>query len=296
MRSGAAGLTIAFLLAGCVGPSGTLTPRIDDPDFDDATGAIRGIVVDDQLQPLAAVTIRLDELETTESNNGGSFEFRRVDPGDHVLVAFKGGFEAAEQRADVLAGDVTRVQLLLRPLPNAADYHETRIQTGVSDCSVAWRAATQNGASNVCGPLVYAGVGQSATFFTFQPLDDIAGWWFETVWLSAQALGPGMRVEWYYPADSQNLLLYPLVIRQGTSPVQAPLPFDELANRTSGSPSPECTPQRCVIVGIHYAYAQALGPSSPADLGLVLQQRFDDHVTVFYGATFPERFTALSDQ
>jgi hypothetical protein len=280
--------------AGCVGDGGHRSAQ-DDLEADPTLGSIMGVVVDDQLNPLFEINVSLDAARFTLTDSRGEFHFSRIPVGSHTLDVRQPGYLNLTATIEVEGADIASTQLVLTPAPARASYHETRIKTGVSECAYSVRVTNVRRDSNACGPLVYTGLGKSATFFPMDPFTDVVGVWAETRWSSSQALGPGMRIEWYYPDDAQYLVINLIKGGEGRSPVQIPIAAQDVGNATEQFNKPFCTRDKCEFVGIHYSSAQMLGTSSPVDVGAVAQQRFDDYLTLFYHGDFPTSFTALVD-
>lgn len=112
-------LGLAF--AGCVGsspPSSTAPISVSPGRFDEATGAIEGMVVDPELRVIegAALGIR-GSTATTTSGPDGRFSFSFVPPGRQIIEAQKLGYETTLTAAEVSAGAATEnIRVNLAPL------------------------------------------------------------------------------------------------------------------------------------------------------------------------------------
>ncbi|MGB0651919.1 MAG: carboxypeptidase-like regulatory domain-containing protein [Thermoplasmatota archaeon] len=116
---------LAVALAGCSSDGGDEQAAPDDVDFGDldveatsTTGAIRGVVVDGSIRPIAEANVVLRTpggTEETTSDSEGRFAFSEVDPGTHFLEVTKLNHEPAQVSVTVVAGDdnppVTKVLL-----------------------------------------------------------------------------------------------------------------------------------------------------------------------------------------
>lgn len=297
--SWSASAAFLFVLAGCAGPSET--EQLNGPEgLAKEAGLLTGAVLDDALVPLEGAFLVLDGQDSTTTDESGRFRFANVKPGDHVLVATREAYEAATTTVTVLAGEETSVSILLRPAPNADAYHETRIKSGLISCSFATRRAGSNSSYlNLCLPLfvVSPTLDQTRVEWPLGGLDNVTGFWTETVWRSSQAFGRSLYVEWNVNTDGiQNGVRF--ASKAGQSPIAQRIPIDNLTALVAKNPSPpsKCGFSKCEVFNLHTAFAETLGPSAPVDVGVVLQQRFDDHVTIFHREALPLVFSSLADQ
>ncbi len=155
------GLLILLLLAGCVeteaGPSATDPGPANVPEavgpatFDDTTGAIDGVVTDDQLQPIPGAQVgAINEPSlVTITDRGGRFVFSNVPPGRYAIGASALGFNAGAKSVDVVAGQPATVSLVLAPLPIATPYHEVFPFNGMLECAAA---LIRTSLSSACDP------------------------------------------------------------------------------------------------------------------------------------------------
>ncbi len=142
-------LLAAGSLAGCTsdGPS---TPS-SDPEDDafgeieveatDKTGAIRGVVVDEAIRPVADASIVVpipdgEPLRTTTTENG-AFGFSNVPPGTYFVKVARQGYFDAQQSVDVQAGlaDPVPLKILLQVNAATAPYHQELTFSGFIECS-----------------------------------------------------------------------------------------------------------------------------------------------------------------
>lgn len=128
MRALPAALALSLLLSGCAsggGEAGTqdaLQAAIDDVEVEASatTGAIRGVVVDDAIRPLAEVTVRLQGAgveQETATRASGAFGFSNLEPGTYFVTAHRFGYNDARQSVEVVAGvadpPATKLQLTI---------------------------------------------------------------------------------------------------------------------------------------------------------------------------------------
>lgn len=111
---------VAVAMAGCADDA---APAAEEPDevpegrFDDQTGAIRGVVVDDTINPVAGATVSyLDgEPVTAQTDATGAFVFDNVAPGTYILRASSPLHEPVQSSATVTAGTSTNVIKMQMP-------------------------------------------------------------------------------------------------------------------------------------------------------------------------------------
>ncbi|MGB0651905.1 MAG: carboxypeptidase-like regulatory domain-containing protein [Thermoplasmatota archaeon] len=141
-------LVAALLLAGCSDDGGA--PELADtgeaPALDvtatATTGAVRGVVVDDAIRPVADVVVTLrtpDGAQEQTTDAQGRFAFSNVIPGTHFLSAASPAHEPAQVSVQVVAGvDEPPVTKILLARLFAADPYVISIkQAGFFECSQA---------------------------------------------------------------------------------------------------------------------------------------------------------------
>lgn len=104
-------LALLIPLAGCADDAGPTTVE-DDDTFDGVethatatTGVIRGVVVDESIQPIVGAMVSLvgSDLNTT-TNENGAFAFNELEPGSYFVEASRLGFVAMQKDTTVVAG------------------------------------------------------------------------------------------------------------------------------------------------------------------------------------------------
>lgn len=94
----------------------------DDPPDDREFGAIIGVVYDAERNPVAEAGVALLDsnrvfIERVTTNRRGQFRFSQVPAGDYLLAASKRGVGEARANVRVEAGQIARVQMVLRYRP-----------------------------------------------------------------------------------------------------------------------------------------------------------------------------------
>jgi hypothetical protein len=171
-------------LSGCLGDAGGERQieglGADRGFFDQNTGAIGGVVVDDTLFPVADANVTISGTSRAAvTDAAGAFLFMFVEPGEIVLAATKRGFADAEIPVTVEMGRIASAQIVLGPLASDAPYSELLQFNGLEVCGLAYVGATH---LNPC-PL-----GASQTAFNFTVRDDWAYGIWEMVWETADSM------------------------------------------------------------------------------------------------------------
>lgn len=309
--------SLTLVLAGCMGPStleSTTTsdassdqPQASDPilstgpatsdapDPEVEYGEINGIVTDDSQLPIAAASIVLDDdTQSTESNPDGTFALSYVDAGTHDLTIKKDGFTDQTLRVTVEPGVTADLKITMVAVASAAEYVETIVKTGFVLCGVAVRPPTLgNTGASVCNPL---GADQFSLNYQVPTWENVTGVYLETTWTSSQVLGNGLQANWWIMVPGGQLNGY-LAIDNGTSPLTIAVPRQALEDfyvYVNEQGLDQCSGDvGCGLEGWHFAYSSMLGASAPADFAVLVNQSYDEYVTIFHRVPFPETFTAL---
>jgi hypothetical protein len=149
---------LAVAISGCTaddhaltGPSSTVEtvpigPR--DLTLTDSTGAVAGVVTDEQLAPLAGVTVLLesvsrpapstllgiDGIDASSSqaltDDAGEFTVGPVEAGEYALYVYREGYTSKARHVTIVAQETTRLQFSLEPLPSLDPYSDTEMRAG----------------------------------------------------------------------------------------------------------------------------------------------------------------------
>lgn len=119
-------------LAGCAGtPEPTVAGSLAEISED--MGIAAGTVVDTELAPVTGAVVGVGAEAKTQTDAAGHFEIVLA-PGPHVLNFQALGFTAVARNVDVVAGQVTPLQITLERLPVVVPYVEVIQETGYSSC------------------------------------------------------------------------------------------------------------------------------------------------------------------
>ena len=123
---------LAVVLAGCSGEppaaadGGTLGSLDSvEVDLSSTRGAIKGVVVDDAIRPLAGANLTLTPGgQTKASDANGVLVFEGLEPGVYFVAASLFGHAATQASVDVAAGEAESVRLLLAAVYTPQPYHD----------------------------------------------------------------------------------------------------------------------------------------------------------------------------
>jgi hypothetical protein len=226
MKRASLGLVALLLLAGC---SGGNHPKAspDEQAFQgldlkatSTTGILRGVVVDDAIRPIAGAQVDLTggpasaAPQSTKSTDQGAFAFDNLAPGTYFVHVQKGGYSAAQQSADVVAGvsDPAAIKVqLLRDASYVVPFAETYVFDGFIECSAGF--ADQLGdyaVENACSESVDPGMGvppvtpfsNSVTFAQYNLSKAPTYVQSEAVWQSTQAASKSLNLNFAVKDDS----------------------------------------------------------------------------------------------
>lgn len=321
-----AATSFIMLTAGCVGSQAAPRQAPDDaapappPKFTDDTGAIVGIVSDEEGVGLEGVEVGLVELQvSTQTDLGGAFTLSEIAPGGYSLVAQKLGYESSARKITVEAGTIAEAHLQLLALPVEEAYHATKIENGNVQCSVRAYPGVPTGGTGglppwvtgvaVCGLVSLPGFAPDRFLINYEWPENTQEVLLEMEWKSTQALGRGLSVvleHQGHPNDAK----YTFGRDTGPSPLIVDVNETKMLNvsETSGI---ECLESKCKVYTRVFAEANTtdmgfpvpppdlpvLGrPPNKIDAGFTLDQRFTQYMTTFHFQTKPAGFTALADR
>lgn len=122
-------------LGGCLGAGGPDAAAA--LDLAPGTGAVRGLVVDEAIRPVAGANVTLSGggLDRTAlTDEGGFYQFDDVAPGVHVLLVQGPRHAAIQGTVDVRAGEVSTSRTMVPTLVTQEPYHETLKFDGYIQC------------------------------------------------------------------------------------------------------------------------------------------------------------------
>lgn len=304
-------LTIAILVpvltAACTGAPADGVGVGPSAAVSDETGAVAGVVVSDALVPLANVAVALDgNPGAAFTDDAGAFQLSNIAPGGHELSFFRDDHVEATQQVTVEAGAVTGVRVVLVPRPSQQSYVRVEQDTGFIGCTLTTRdpvlspegrakAAICTIAAVISGS---SAVDQSQITYAPEAFDGIGDMVGEATWVSTQALGTGLFANfWLYHPDVHLTIndAWDLNWSAGPSPLRVPVPIERIQEvlTTENAGGPECG-ERCHVFVLVYSYPQT-ATSSPVDVGLAVDQRFDLYRSTSFHARLAAEYSALPD-
>jgi hypothetical protein len=295
-------LASALVVGGCadapVTSEGESKSNADPAAFDADTGGVEGLVLDDEAAPIVGVQLGIMELDMlTSSDSSGRFSFSRVTPGTYKVFANRLGYDTAGKTLTVRAGEVANLNFELRKLAIVEDTHFTLQERGLFGCGLSWRPAVLVYGIAACGIVS----SQYDRFLINWDMKHETARWnttvFEMKWDSTQVAGKGLEFIWEVCA---NCFSVRFASKAGESPLQVRADESRIQEvvkaSKAGSTSSSCNDKNCKFISRVFSTPQAVGSSSPADVGITAQQPFDQYVTFFFGSGPTPEFTALPDQ
>lgn len=317
-----AALVTAFVLsaglAGCFGKGGGGKEDVVDPagtpTFSAETGAIRGILVNDEELPIAGGQVGLQERPDipTLSDLSGAFVFSELAPGTYRIEALAIGYDRRVQTVEVQAGDVTDVQVRLVSATLLGVPYSVTLgpMPGKFFCAFgAGVSAAEAGLAGPCKPASFGGAlepaedgyqgvaqGEENTFSfpnivsgnASAPEDVFRSLVLEVQWIPTSGAAGQLQaaVEQYQP-DGRDLTADDFLVygsASGASPLRLVLHAGE-AYPNGDAEVPEDVDS--FQMGVFPTFADA--PQ------VFTEQRFELWLTLFYNQAAADDFTVLAD-
>lgn len=315
----------SLVLSGCVGGGeANVAPSASDiaapPTFDDNTGAIHGMVVNAEDQPIVSASAGLVELPeaVTTTSAAGDFTLSNIEPGTYTLAVAALGYEPAAKKVEVIAGQVVEATFILVELVGQEPFHLVQIKDGYIACSVRAYPGVPLGEPviangwytgvAVCGlPGVNTALGDKF-LLTWETQPGVRELLMEMQWSTNQALGKGLGLAFEHDGGINNgKPIYGSA--SGLSPLKIFANETRLLNVTEAM-GVDCLESKCMQVTRAFAEANTTNlenpvdpppvgqfgkPSRKIDAGVVVDQRFKNYLTSFHYGVKPELYTALAD-
>lgn len=130
-------LLLVAALAGCVGESGPA--GLARPGEGAAPGlAIAGRVIDQELVPLADVTVTVAQTDLlTSTAADGSFRLGPIEPGTHAVVAEKPGYQSATVEVQVTGEGAPPILLSLTAVATDVPFRQTEVHVTFVNCWIS---------------------------------------------------------------------------------------------------------------------------------------------------------------
>lgn len=301
------GVIVIALLAGCAAPAeGARAGSVEapPPEFDATTGAISGVVSDDEARPIvgAQVGIQGDVHEqATVTDVTGKYTLSSVPPGKYQLFAQHLGYQATVRAVEVREGEVAEVRLVLVAIDVREGHSQIWFKPGYFECSWTGVGGT--------GPCFFPFVGQNS----YVPVDP----WTNNKRQFDYLVGEGVmtvtnELDWrqssYGTSEKLSVFLsyttrttsHWYCRSEGKQPVLLRWERGDLDAKqgecvTGPSALPSAEPKVIPMKGQNLTSRVNVG-SGTYGPAIAFQQSFDIHFGVFYWVAAPEDFTALADK
>src|SRR5688572_13911789 len=168
----AASVVLALLLAGCSGDA--------DPAEEDLGGdafPVSGVVVDQNIKPIAGARVTLDGSQTNETGADGSFLFADVAAGAHQLRVEADGYLPQQAIANALA-EAAPVRIILSAIPLPSGFNQTFSFDGFFEAGMGMASVV----AERLGEDVENGTACSCTF-TVEAAETVRAFVVEAVWV-----------------------------------------------------------------------------------------------------------------
>lgn len=283
MRSLVALVVVSLFLAGCADKPDAAKETKTDPTESalpaGVTNVLEGTVQATGVGPLEGVLLRLDgSNQTRNTTAAGYFRFESLEPRDYIVIASLDGYRSKTLRAVVEDDKVFQLDFMLEPIPVAQPYHETTILRGLIECQVHYQTSEENPSRPLCGtgvdpnakPTLIFNVGPSAAQImiemTWTPRTQFAS----HLTLAAEETKGQTELAYVHSANVLRVAVSENVVRKFYPS------GGELMTRVEAGPS-------------------VTGDEAAADVGLIFQQDYEIHLTVFYHEIGPPTFTAIPE-
>jgi hypothetical protein len=304
-----ASFLLMAILGGCAGkgPAAAPTETLGQDvaiEVTDTTGAIRGVVVDNAIRPIANVTISLSGSNATQdvkTGATGSFGFSKLPAGTYFLHATRFGFFPIQQSAEVVPGvkDPPVVKILMQRDNRQVAYLQVQKQEGYIVCTTSVVAVC--GAPNVVSTVLLC---PAFNVCLGNLTDDRFGLNFfydpnatmiqsEMFWDSTQSLSTQLSLEMENLGNCTAAGDSYIKDTAGDSPIFNKMNAQDIQNGTIGG--------NCPVFHSVFSGGVASTPPTPATgpigIGGTIQQRFTIISHAFYGYEAPEgwRFSVDGD-
>jgi hypothetical protein len=261
-----------------------------------AAGSVAGTVLSlDEMLPVPNATVQL----ITNSGQGalaavagvdasGKFLFQGVRAGTYELYALADGFQPSGKKVDVADGEkVDGIELLLATAPSEGPYTLTQTKTGLLGCGVAtlpfppcriFTALTEIG-----GPdLSDLDASELRFHFTGIPVDQWSAAVLEMAWEPTTASANEMSMSWGTPGCHAC----PVGEASGPSVLQVVNSGEAMLGAFGEAPEED-------FGADHVSFFSEMNVAGDTP-GVVVQQTYDQYVTLFFGSEAPAGYTATA--
>lgn len=126
-RASTAAWLLALVLSGCLGATPNVAP-VPVATYTRTTGAVEGIVTDDEIVPLIGANVTIAGVGSTFTDAGGWFAFSNLEPGRYNVTAEAILHETMSQMVDVTSESLVKVRFALPPVPIDTKWIDYNVQ------------------------------------------------------------------------------------------------------------------------------------------------------------------------
>lgn len=307
VRSVLAIVTVAvLLLSGCAskpkGISSTDPPVPTDAIVTDNTGSIAGVVVTEEVVPIAGAQLLVQETQdSARTAQDGRFAINGVAPGTYSVLISALGYDAQASRVEVVAGQVTEKTFTMSAIVVKVPFHESRPFAGRFECSTAFVDVlwAQCPGASALAP-------DSSSSISFDKPTGVTHLVAELRWTQASG-GTGQNLDfnlveqgrdeeqWYANVYGPSPLKIVIQVGEKFENPESPgggvgsSDFDQVVD------DEDTALQLDIYSSPVYADEVVSGAERVALVGVTLQQPFEGYLTFFYDEVPAEDFSAFAD-
>lgn len=259
---------IALALAGCADKEGPAATNAIVP------GTVTGTVTDAALLPLAGVNVTLEGGNASALTDAAGLFSLETLPGEYVVLAQHADYKPGALRASVLSAQSSTLSFTLEAIPRIVPRVDVAEASGYLACHVlVYRAGERT--STPCGDEDPNDA--PSVEFSVMSHDGLETAVLEIAWEATSDAGRELRLR---AASRNGDKTIELGVAEGVSPLTLPIAGRLIEGDT-------------LILTVGPA-GSFLDEEAGADMGLVLQQPFTAYASLFYHATAPGGYSALS--
>ncbi|MBI2077164.1 MAG: carboxypeptidase regulatory-like domain-containing protein [Euryarchaeota archaeon] len=261
------------------------------------TGAVEGIVVDEETLPVegAAVGLLADPSTRTDTDGGGRFRLVLA-PGLHELLVQKDGYKHGALEVNVIAGEITKARIILKAAPLAVPREVRFPYNGYLGFDLAVPSGNQFGP----GP---AGDVQRSVYYNIEQ-PDLVGVFAAAVWTgNLPSVSDRLHLLIYLNIDrsqqcddAARTYCLPMATTEGRSPIaNGSNDYQEnMRERENLRVNVRFRMRPCVTADVGTSWVNPARCATPAELvKLAVDQRVSVYTVMFYGQPAPPGFSAV---
>lgn len=275
----AVALVATLLFAGCASAKAKAPPPdpfIQPKGFSELTGAVQGIVVDEEYYPLKdAIVGFIDPYQATKTDEYGYFEIGMLQAGERNLYVIHLGHKSAGKRITITNNEPTEVKFVLPVLPIEEPWIDLKPLAGWFEraARVDPTGTTYNESSSPA----------------WRINDDpkvLRGLHMDVIWSQSSGFSGGIRMQFGLGGSASKSSFFTM---EGKSPLSKGVNRQEIED-TFAIRGTVCIKEPCRF---QWTATPATKVTNQAvDVGVMLDQRFMVYVAHFYRLDMPENYRA----